>query len=112
MFSDRVFLILGCGPAMLLAAGCSIFPPLGQKRMKADLAALHGTARDSWAALPKVPQSAATGWLGDFGSPRLDSLVQQAITANPDLQAAAARVRQATNALQGSIRSRTASAGR
>lgn len=95
MFSDRVFLILGCGPAMLLAAGCSIFPPLGQKRMKADLAALHGTARDSWAALPKVPQSAATGWLGDFGSPRLDSLVQQAITANPDLQAAAARVRQA-----------------
>ncbi|MFN7563204.1 MAG: efflux transporter outer membrane subunit [Prosthecobacter sp.] len=91
MFPNRVFVLV----AGLLGAGCSFFPPLGSKRMKADLAALNGTAPDKWVALPKVPQGAATGWLSDFGSSRLESMVNQAIKANPDLQAAAARVRQA-----------------
>lgn len=91
MFPNRVFVLL----AGLLGTGCSFFPPLGSKRMKADLAALQGTAPDKWVTLPKVPQGAATGWLSDFGSARLESLVSRAISANPDLQAAAARVRQA-----------------
>ena len=95
MFPNRVFVFLASLLVLLLAAGCSFFPPLGSKRMTADLAALHGTAPDKWAALPKVPKSAATGWLNDFGSARLESMVNQAITANPDLLAAGARVRQA-----------------
>ena len=77
------------------ATSCAFFPPLGGKRLVADIAALQGSAPDKWAALPNVPKSAATGWLREFGSPKLESLVSQAIAANPDLKAAAARVQQA-----------------
>lgn len=52
-------------------------------------------APENWAALPGLPEQASTGWLADFDSPRLRELVDQAIAANPDLKAAAARVRQA-----------------
>jgi multidrug efflux system outer membrane protein len=85
----------GTGALVMLAAGCSFFPPLGSKRLSADLLAVQDGAPDKWVALPKVPRTASTGWLRDFGSPRLESLVNRAITANPDLKAAEARVRQA-----------------
>ncbi|MCB1276823.1 efflux transporter outer membrane subunit [Prosthecobacter sp.] len=78
----------------LLGVGCAFFPPLGSKRLKTDIEALHGTAPAKWAALPGIPKSAATGWLDEFGSARLSALVQQAITANPSLKAAAARAEQ------------------
>jgi multidrug efflux system outer membrane protein len=76
-------------------SGCAFFPPLGSKRLAADIAAVQDGAPDQWAALPKVSKSAATGWLREFGSSKLESLVRRAIEANPDLQAAAARVQQA-----------------
>ncbi|MDZ4403493.1 efflux transporter outer membrane subunit [Prosthecobacter sp.] len=79
----------------LCIAGCAFFPPLGSKRLKTDVAALHGTAPAKWAALPGIPKSAATGWLDEFGSSRLPALVQQAVAANPSLKATAARVEQA-----------------
>lgn len=86
---------LSAAAMCLFGVGCAFFPPLGSKRLKADLAALHGTAPAKWAALPGIPKSAATGWLDEFGSSRLPALVQQAITANPSLKATAARVEQA-----------------
>jgi multidrug efflux system outer membrane protein len=78
-----------------LLAGCGLLPPLGSKRMKKDVASVHGIAPEKWAALPKIAPGAATGWLADFNSPALRQLVDRAITANPDLKAASARVTQA-----------------
>lgn len=63
--------------------------------MDRDMQALQDLAPEKWAALPSLPEKASTAWLADFNSPALRALVDQAITANPDLQAAAARVRQA-----------------
>lgn len=68
---------------------------MGTKRLKKDVQSVHAMAPENWAALPSLPQSASTGWLADFNSPRLETLVMQAITANPDLKAAGARVAQA-----------------
>lgn len=79
----------------LCGVGCAFLPPLGSKRLNKDLASLHGTAPSKWAALPSIPASAATGWLDEFGSPRLKTLVTQAVAANPDLKATGARVNQA-----------------
>lgn len=79
----------------ILGAGCAFFPPLGSKRLKSDLAALNGTAPSKWAALPSIPAGAATGWLDEFGSSKLKTLVTRAVEANPDLKAAGARVNQA-----------------
>lgn len=81
-------------PALILAS-CGLMPPLGAKRLKKDVAGAQGIAPGNWAALPKVEPSSATGWLGDFESATLKSLVERAVTANPDLKAAAARVTQA-----------------
>lgn len=78
-----------------LLAGCGLLPPLGAGRMKKDLAATHSIAPGKWTALPAIQPTAATGWLDDFRSPALKTLVTRAITANPDLKAAAARVTQA-----------------
>lgn len=78
----------------LLVPGCAFFPPLGSKRFKRDVQAVHGIAPAHWAALPGIPRTAATGWLDEFGSAKLKTLVSQAISGNPDLKVAAARVQQ------------------
>jgi NodT family efflux transporter outer membrane factor (OMF) lipoprotein len=70
-------------------------PPLGAKRLQTDVAGVQGIAPDKWSALPKIAPKAATGWLADYNSPSLRQLVDRAISANPDLKAAAARVTQA-----------------
>ncbi len=51
---------------------------------------------DGWAASGvKVPAEAATGWIDEFGSSRLTSLVREAAGKNYDLAASAARIRAA-----------------
>jgi NodT family efflux transporter outer membrane factor (OMF) lipoprotein len=79
----------------LCGVGCAFLPPLGNKRLNKDLASLHATAPSKWAALPSIPEGAATGWLDEFGSSKLKALVTRAVAANPDLKAASARVHQA-----------------
>lgn len=74
--------------------GCGFFPPLGHQRLNRDVEQVRAIAPEKWTALPKVAPTAATGWLDDFNSSTLKSLVQQAIQANPDMKAAAARVAQ------------------
>jgi multidrug efflux system outer membrane protein len=74
---------------------CGLLPPLGAKRMSADVTQLREIAAEKWTALPKLPAKASTGWLADFSSPILKQLVERAIIANPNLKAAAARVDQA-----------------
>lgn len=78
-----------------LLAGCGLLPPLGTQKMQKDLAEVKSITPGKWAALPVIPPTAATGWLADFSSPTLRQLVDRAITANPDLKAAGARVTQA-----------------
>lgn len=80
---------------MTCLVSCGLLPPLGSTRLKKDVQGMHAMAPENWAALPALPEKASTGWLTDFNSPRLSSLVDQAIVANPDLKAAAARVKQA-----------------
>ncbi|WP_345735877.1 efflux transporter outer membrane subunit [Prosthecobacter algae] len=81
-----------CVPVLV---SCGLLPPLGSGRLKKDVHAMHAMAPENWAALPSLPEKASTGWLADFDSPQLRRLVEQAITANPDLKAAGARVQQA-----------------
>lgn len=74
---------------------CGLLPPLGSQRLQRDLTDTQSIAPGQWATLPKLTSGQATGWLAEFQSPTLDTLVRRAIEANPDLKAAAARVRQA-----------------
>lgn len=76
-------------------ASCGLFPPLGTKRLNQDVQEMHALPPKNWAALPSLPEKASTGWLADFNNAKLSALVTQAIAANPDLTAAAERVRQA-----------------
>jgi outer membrane protein, multidrug efflux system len=92
---SRFFSALSLSINCFLLTACGLLPPLGSKRMKADVAEVKALAPDKWAALPKLPSAAATGWLADFSSPTLSQLVERAITANPNLKAASARVTQA-----------------
>ncbi len=82
-FMPRASILLIVCP---LLTGCGLLPPLGSKRMKKDVAGVHGIAPEKWSALPKIAPGAATGWLADFSSPALTQLVDRAITANPDLK--------------------------
>jgi multidrug efflux system outer membrane protein len=79
----------------LLLSSCTGVKPWGSERKQSDLDDLGKTIPPKWSAIPKVSPKAATGWLGDFNSQYLSSLVQQSIAHNHDLRAASARVAQA-----------------
>ena len=51
---------------------------------------------DAWRSDGATAGPVADAWLTDFGDPRLDALVAEALANNPDLLAAAARVEQAS----------------
>jgi NodT family efflux transporter outer membrane factor (OMF) lipoprotein len=80
---------------MLVFTGCAVLPTFGTARKQGDLAAFEKTVPAKWSVPVVATPGAATGWLDDFSSARLKSLVQTAIASNPDLRAAAARVEQA-----------------
>lgn len=80
-------------PCLLIS--CSGLKPWGAGRKEGDLVEVSKNVPGKWSAAPKVPAKAATGWLSDFGSAPLTSLVQQALAQNQDLRAASARVSQA-----------------
>jgi NodT family efflux transporter outer membrane factor (OMF) lipoprotein len=48
-----------------------------------------------WSASPEQPTGEPTAWLRDLQSPELSALVDEALKANPNLQATAARLAQA-----------------
>lgn len=87
--------LLLASSTVVLISGCAFFPPLGTKRFTKDVGGLQAAAPAKWAALPGIPKTAATGWLDEFGSSKLKALVGQAVSNNPDMKAAAARVQQA-----------------
>lgn len=83
--------IFAAGVFVPLLPGCSLFDP-----PKIDPAAVVGELPGRWTAVGGgIPGEAVTGWLDDFGSPRLRDLVEEAVGENYDLASARARVAQA-----------------
>lgn len=77
----------------LLFVGCVAKPPPAEEIRKQ---ALGNVPLDhAWKAGAAAEGTVQDNWLTTFGDPTLDSLVREALTANPDLRVAAARMRQA-----------------
>jgi NodT family efflux transporter outer membrane factor (OMF) lipoprotein len=73
----------------LAAAGCVAVPP-------PDRSSESGAEiPPAWKGAPTMPGEPDMDWVKRFRSPELNRLVAEALTANPDLKAAAARVDQA-----------------
>jgi multidrug efflux system outer membrane protein len=78
------------GVAFLLS-GCTLW-----EVPQMNSAALVGDLPSRWTADGgDIPGASVTGWLGDFGSPQLRQLVEEAVGKNYDLTSARARVARA-----------------
>jgi NodT family efflux transporter outer membrane factor (OMF) lipoprotein len=78
-----------CGLAMLVVGCATAPPPLAPPQLDATVPAL-------WSARDDLGGSPALTWWTDFGVPELDETVETALRQNYDLQAAAARLDQAS----------------
>ncbi|HKC42910.1 MAG TPA: TolC family protein [Burkholderiales bacterium] len=85
--------ILSVAVAAALAA-CALKPPPERGEL-AQQALPNFKTPPKWTAQPEPSGTVGDRWLGSFNDPQLDALVQEALTYNPDLQVAAARVEQA-----------------
>ena len=80
--------ILACAG---LAAGCALAPPPDAAQVRSQ--ALPNTQLPAqWTGGPAPGGTVNNGWLPLFGDAQLERLVAEAVTYNPDLQIAAARV--------------------
>ena len=78
---------------MAVLGGCAITPPPAPEEIRAS--ALQGTEiRAEWSAGQPAAGPISDQWLRTFADPRLDVLVEEAISRNPDLRVAATRVEQ------------------
>jgi NodT family efflux transporter outer membrane factor (OMF) lipoprotein len=76
-----------------LLGGCAVLSPPDSQQIRAD--ALYGTEISAhWTADTPPSGSVGDNWLASFDDPQLDKLVAEALTRNPDLRAAAARIEQ------------------
>ncbi len=90
----RVRAILLVMVAAGLAAGCALKDPPAREQVRAQaLPALETPG--SWQSAGAGAGAVGDDWLTGFGDPRLNTLVTEALTNNPDLMVAAARVEQA-----------------
>lgn len=77
-------------PVLFFLPGCALF-----ESPKVDPVAVVGDLPARWTSGgSSIPGKAVTGWLGDFGSPELTSMVEEAIGKNYDLASARARIDQ------------------
>jgi NodT family efflux transporter outer membrane factor (OMF) lipoprotein len=76
-------------------AGCALKPPPTTDELRRD-ALPHTTVPAAWKASGGAAAPVADRWLASFDDPALTALVNEALVYNADLQAAAARVEQAT----------------
>lgn len=78
---------------MAVLGGCAITPPPAPEEIRES--ALQGTEiRTEWSADQPAAGPISDQWLRTFADPRLDALVDEAISRNPDLRVAATRVEQ------------------
>ena len=73
--------------AALLSSGCASWSQYAPQSDDIPLA-----IPQQWSAEAELAPGEVTGWLADFDSPILETLVAEAIETNFDLSAAAARV--------------------
>ncbi|MEG1343849.1 MAG: hypothetical protein RSD81_23935, partial [Pseudomonas sp.] len=98
--SMRVVLILGLPFVITVLSGCSLTPDYalpddpGTWVYKEAPALPHNQA-GSWKPAQPAEAQLRGQWWRVFDDPRLDQLEEQAALANPGLQAAAARLKQA-----------------
>jgi multidrug efflux system outer membrane protein len=79
--------------AIVVLAGCATTPPPAPEEIRES--ALQGTEiRAEWSAGQPAAGTISDHWLRTFANPRLDALVDEAISHNPDLRVAATRVEQ------------------
>ncbi len=99
---------------MAVLGGCAITPPPAPEEIRES--ALQGTEiRAEWSAGQPAAGPIGDQWLRTFADPRLDALVDEAISRNPDLRAAAARVEQSAayaEIARGALRPSLAVAGK
>ena len=76
-------------------AGCALNPPPTTSELQRD-ALPHTVVPAAWKAGSGAAAPVADRWLASFDDPALTALVNEALAYNADLQAAAARVEQAT----------------
>jgi outer membrane protein, multidrug efflux system len=79
--------------AAVLTAGCVSPPPEAPEIRKQALGAVP--LDHPWKAGAAASGAVQDNWLASFNDSTLDSLVREALTANPDLRVAASRMRQA-----------------
>jgi NodT family efflux transporter outer membrane factor (OMF) lipoprotein len=84
--------------AAVLAAGCVTRPPPAPDEIRTQ-ALGQVTLDHPWKAGQSADGSVQDNWLATFGDSTLDALVREALAANPDLRAAAARMRQSAELL-------------
>ncbi len=89
---------LAAAAAIAALAGCSLNPPYERPAAAPDVTAYAATPESG---LPVGEPGADHQWWRAFGSPELDALVDEALTASPDLASAAARVLEARATLDG-----------
>src|SRR5499426_2734017 len=75
-------------------AGCALKPPPERGEL-AGQALPNLKVPSGWTAQGGPSTAVGNRWLDSFNDPQLDALVREALTYNPDLQVAAARVEQA-----------------
>ena len=86
-------LMAGVVGALVVVAGCTVRQP-SEPVMPPSV-----EAPDTWISQPEgKARNLAAGWLADFGDPRLEALVAEALENNQDLQTAAAQLEVARQA--------------
>lgn len=99
---------------MAILGGCAITPPPSPEEIRES--ALQGTEiRTEWSAEQQAAGSISDQWLRTFADSRLDALVEEAISRNPDLRVAATRVEQSAayaDIARGALRPTVALAGK
>ncbi|MHC2145072.1 efflux transporter outer membrane subunit [Pseudomonas sp. 210_17 TE3656] len=96
----RLSLTLGLPLALAILSGCSLTPDYSRPDdagnwVYKEAPALPQHQAGSWKQAQPSEEQLRGQWWRVFGDPRLDQLEEQAVLANPGLQAAAARLKQA-----------------
>ena len=85
--------------AACLAAGCVTRPPPEPQEIRRQALGDAVTLDRPWKSGLPAQGTVQDNWLASFGDSTLDSLVREALAANPDLRVAGARMRQAAQYL-------------
>ena len=91
------FIATAIAAALVFAGGCAVLPSPDGDAIRED--AMRGVEmRGDWAE-PALDGTVLPGWLAQFDDPALAPLIEEALAANPDLEAASARIERAAGQL-------------